>query len=129
MHSFFAASILSTVFSFFWKTSTSLIFSVYSLQPLSIPESTLYAYTAPIIRVSLGLMIGRLSPYSIASVKKLWLTTCLCGRPKDIFDTPNTVFNPSTVLIWRRAFNVSYTAFCSVEAVSVNVSIKTSSFN
>ena len=55
-------------------------------------------------------------------------TRPLLGKPNEILDTPSTVWRPNCVLTILTAFNVSITAACSADAVSVRQSMKMFSF-
>ena len=72
--------------------------------------------------------MGRSSPFASASAKNVWFSAPLCGRPKEMLETPSTVFSPSSSCTIRTASSVSYAASCSAEAVSTRQSMNTLSF-
>ena len=74
-----------------------------------------------------GLMMGRVSPASMAAARKALVTSIRFGRPKEILLTPSTVFSPSSSRTRRTAFRVSFACSCWAETVSVRQSIQTSS--
>lgn len=71
--------------------------------------------------------MGRSRPQVMAMVRNVWLTRGRAGRPKEMLDTPSTVFSPSSSLTRRRASSVWEAPSCSAEAVRVRQSIYTSS--
>ena len=82
---------------------------------------------ASITDCALGLMMGKSRPCAIASVRNPAVIFPRAGRPKEIFDTPNTQCSPSRSRTICMAFNVSTALSCSAETVSVRQSINTSS--
>ena len=72
--------------------------------------------------------MGRSSPFSKAMVRNVRVTASRFGRPKEMLDTPRTVFSPSSVLTRCRASSVSLAPSCSAEAVKVRQSMYTSRF-
>ena len=76
----------------------------------------------------MGLMMGRSSPFSSAMVRNVRVTASRFGRPKEMLETPRTVFSPSSVLTRWSASRVSFAPSCSADAVSVRQSMYTSRF-
>ena len=71
--------------------------------------------------------MGRSSPLVMAMVRKFWFTRGRAGRPKEIFDSPSTVFRPSSFLTRSKASSVWDAPSCSADTVRVRQSIYTSS--
>ncbi len=71
--------------------------------------------------------MGRSNPMVMAMVRKFWLTRGRAGRPKEMLDTPSTVFSPNSAFTRRRASSVWDAASCSADTVRVRQSMYTSS--
>ena len=65
-------------------------------------------------------MIAAESPLPSAKVKKAELITSLCGSPKETFETPSEVLQPSSLLIILIALSVSLAEFASALIVSAS---------
>ena len=106
--------------------TASLYAAIKSIEFLSIPSSTRYALTAPVIESIFGLIIGKSSPSSRAIVRKVLVTRSRFGSPNEIFETPRQVLQPSSVFTLCKALSVCLQADCSAETVIVRQSINTS---
>lgn len=71
--------------------------------------------------------MGRSRPAAMAMVRKFWLIRGRAGSPKEMLDTPSTVFRPSSPFTRRRPSRVWAAASCSAETVRVRQSMYTSS--
>ena len=71
--------------------------------------------------------MGRVSPAARAWMRKFWVISARLGRPKEMFDTPSTVWSPNSSRTERMAFSVSIPCSCWAETVRVRQSIHTSS--
>ena len=73
----------------------------------------------------MGFKMGRFRPFSMAAVKKLWFKSSRLGSPKEMLETPSTVFKPNSSRTIRTAFKVSAAWDCWADTVRVRQSMST----